>query len=85
LRRRRKFFRKIDAGEVQEITVYKNKIASSDPLFKMHLQNFRRSCTSTIEQLKGDIDLYGKILNAWKPRPMPKDGEHIRVLKFFLK
>jgi len=77
---------KLESGEVEAIEGWHGKIIrKGDPSFASKLEQEIRNTKYTVNQLKVDLDLYAKVIAAWKPRPMPKEGELQRSAGFFLK
>jgi len=61
-----------------------NWIKKGEPSFAMHLDNLTRMTEDSIRTYKNEVQLYHKLIAAWKTRPFPKEGELQRGPKFFL-
>lgn len=61
-----------------------NWIKKGEPSFAMHLDNLTRMTEDSIKTYKSEVQLYHKLIAAWKTRPFPKEGELQRGPRFFL-
>lgn len=77
---------KLESGEVEAIEGRQGKIfKKEDPAFPSLRADKIRNAKYTIKQLERDLETYAKVIAAWKPRPMPREGELQRGVGFFLK
>lgn len=78
--------RKIEEGLVTQIQVGRKGgwVKKGEPMFAMHLDNLTRTTEDSIKTYKSEVQLYHKLIAAWKVRPFPKEGELQRVPRFFL-
>lgn len=84
------YLAKLNSGEVEVIEVrgFGNKtktVKKGEPEFKRLLGDRIGAVEQDIKQTTRDLDLYAKIVAAWRERPMPKEGEPQRGPEFFLK
>lgn len=77
---------KLESGEVEAIEGRQGKVfKKGEPSFASLLDQEVRNTRYTVNQLKVDLDLYAKVIAAWRPRSMPREGELQRGAGFFLK
>lgn len=62
-----------------------NWISSDHPAWKRTLENAIRETENEIVWLGKMVDLYRRLVAKWRVRPMPKEGEFLRLPEFFLK
>lgn len=76
----------IKEGLVTQIQVGRKGgwVKKDEPMFAMHLDNLTRATEDSIKTYKSEVQLYHKLIAAWKVRPFPKEGELQRGPKFFL-
>jgi hypothetical protein len=75
-----------EAGKVTKLEGRKGEIVDeSDPRFKGLLRDLVEHLKRKAKHLRAEIDVYDKLLVAWHPRPMPREGELQRGTGFFLK
>ena len=67
--------RQVDGGRV---------VKKGDSAFERLLASSVDRVKHTIDQISADLALYAKVLDAWTPRPMPRQGEPQRQPRFFL-
>jgi hypothetical protein len=80
---------KIDSNQVSELLAGDgNKgrwIKAGEPGFRSLYERFVRDTESNIKLYERDIELYKKVIAAWKVRPLPQQGEVQRDMRFFTK
>jgi hypothetical protein len=77
---------KMAAGEIYEVLGGQGrKISRGDTAFPGALASVERQAKEQIAALEEERESMNKILAAWKPRPLPVEGEISRGVRFFLK
>jgi hypothetical protein len=77
---------RLESGKVDEIAGYNNRVVKrGEPSFDRLVEDAVRKAKQTVKQIEAEIDLYEKVLSAWRERPMPRSGELQRGPGFFTK
>jgi hypothetical protein len=72
---------KLDVIRDRQGTEYRR----GNPSFERTLELAISNLESDINFVSRDLKLYRDVVAAWKPRPMPHEGEFMRDVQFFLK
>jgi len=64
----------LKAGELTEIYARGKKITPDHPNWKNVFEHETHSLADNIKWTKGSIDTYTKLVQNWKPRPLPQEG-----------
>lgn len=78
----------LQGGSVTKLnTGYKGEktISKGDFGFERELDNQIYREKRDIEAIERDVEMFAKIISAWRPRPLPTAGEREHTPKFFLK
>jgi hypothetical protein len=74
-----KFLRRLEQGEVTELYIERGRsrkpIGPDDPQWGNLLKSKIREIQQTIKSLEGDVKVFGRLVQHWKVRPLPKEGE----------
>jgi hypothetical protein len=74
------------SGGVKQIQGRRGElIVLGQPAFDDLLSGLIRNLKRQVELVGEEVKNYGKLIAAWKPRPMPKEGEPQRGMGYFLK
>lgn len=86
LKRQKSNKHKIDTNQVTEILAGKGRwVKVGEPEFRHLYDRFVRDTDSNIKSYEKEIESYRKIIAGWKTRPLPKEGEPQRDMRYFLK
>lgn len=87
LKKHRSIKDKIDSNQVTEILTGKGDrwVKVGEPNFPMLYDRLVKDTESSIKSYEKEIEIYKKIIAGWKVRPMPKEGERQRDMRFFVK
>jgi hypothetical protein len=76
---------RLKSGDVELVQGYGGRVVKrGESAFERLLVSNINKVEHTIKQIKADVELYSKVLDAWVSRPMPKQGELQRQPRFFL-
>ena len=74
------------SGDVKQIAGRRGEVITrGQPAFDRLLEDLIRNLKRQVELIGGEVENYDKLIAAWKPRPMPKEGEPQRGMGYFLK
>ncbi len=72
----------LKADDLETLTVQtrggKQVLHKGDQDWDKHLKHALMAVEGTLEQIRGDIKIYTRLVQHWELRPLPKEGERLR-------